>query len=117
MQAQNRFWRCAACGLFNYTEDIHCHRCNNRRVDYETHWVEVIRNRRLTAEDKGDRQCPICWTEIRVGERVASLDCGHLHHYKCLKEWIEGIGDSCTVCRGLVAVDNVLVVAINEDNN
>ena len=117
MQAPNRFWRCAACGLFNYEEDIHCHRCTNRRVDYTTVWVDVIRNGRLTAEYNGNRECPICWSDVKVGERVAWLDCGHLHHYKCLKTWIDGMGDTCSVCRGLVAVDTVLVVAINEDNN
>ena len=117
MQAQNRFWRCAACGLFNVAEDIHCHRCSNRRVDCTTTWVDVIRKTRLTAEYNGNRKCPFCWTDVEVGERVASLDCGLLHHYKCLKTWINGMGHSCSICRALVPVDTVLVVAINEDNN
>lgn len=117
MDAQNRLWRCPRCRLFNVEADIHCHRCNNRRVDFHIGWVDIVRNTRLNANHSGNRECVICLTDIEDGERVAWLHCEHLHHYKCMKEWMDGMGQSCPVCRSLVPVNTVLVVNIDEDNN
>jgi len=47
-----------------------------------------------------DDTCSICFAEIKLGEKVGNLDCGHTFHSDCLKTWIEtGIRNNCPLCQ------------------
>ena len=46
----------------------------------------------------GDAMCPICLTELEVGEKVVTLDCGHLFHVDCICNWTKRVA-ICPACR------------------
>lgn len=43
-------------------------------------------------------ECPICLHSFRVGDRLSSLPCCHVHHHTCLSEWLH-IRASCPMCK------------------
>ncbi|KAH0632573.1 hypothetical protein KY284_035359 [Solanum tuberosum] len=47
--------------------------------------------------------CCICLEEYCDKEELARIDCGHMYHMDCLKEWNK-IVNTCPVCRRRVAV-------------
>ena len=34
-------------------------------------------------------ECPICFEDMEVGDKVARLECLCVFHYKCIKSWIQ----------------------------
>ncbi|XP_009612513.1 uncharacterized protein [Nicotiana tomentosiformis] len=48
-------------------------------------------------------QCCICLDEYWDGEELAKIDCGHVYHINCIKEWIKS-ENSCPICRRLAMV-------------
>ena len=41
--------------------------------------------------------CSICYSSMTL-KRLKILNCKHLIHYKCCKDWIMEGGDKCPVC-------------------
>ena len=46
-----------------------------------------------------DEECVICFYPLQK-EKIALVECGHLYHYRCLKEWLNVSKDQrCPTCR------------------
>lgn len=63
----------------------------------------------LTRE--GDNTCPICLSEMVVGEKVRILQCNHFFHNACVDEWLK-VNASCPTCR-----ENILNSRDEESGN
>lgn len=46
-------------------------------------------------EDDTATICNICLDEIKIGKK---LNCGHIFHLRCIKEWITG-NSGCPLCK------------------
>lgn len=55
---------------------------------------------RILLEDRAveDAECPICLDDLRAGDMVARLRCGHACHPRCAEGWLHAQG-SCPTCR------------------
>ena len=42
--------------------------------------------------------CPVCVSEIELGESAMFMPCGHIFHPECLKPWLID-HNTCPVCR------------------
>eukprot|EP00939_MAST-03C_sp_MAST-3C-sp1_P001939 g1939.t1 len=47
--------------------------------------------------------CVVCMCEIRKGEKVLALECGHSFHVGCIEKWLEARG-KCPVCQTNVEI-------------
>lgn len=45
-----------------------------------------------------DRTCPICLSDMSIGEQVRILSCKHIFHSQCVDEWLR-VNASCPTCR------------------
>ena len=63
--------------------------------------------------------CCICHEDINFScEEISVLNCGHLFHQRCLRQWLN-TNSTCPECRISVAANNFvqkLYPSINEDN-
>ncbi|CAD7925392.1 unnamed protein product [Amoebophrya sp. A25] len=66
--------------------------------------VKVQELRRI---DKNRSDCAICCCDLEVGVKVAKTPCGHVFHYRCLREW-SFRQNTCPVCRADLGPDGVL---------
>ena len=47
-----------------------------------------------------DIECSICLNEIDVEDTVLKLDCEHIFHKECLKDWyLKSENKNCPICR------------------
>jgi len=53
--------------------------------------LEVFRETRM-------KQCSVCYTNIKFGDIVRKLNCGHIFHQECVDKWLEE-KLSCPLCR------------------
>lgn len=51
-----------------------------------------------------DATCPICLSEMAVGDEARMLLCKHIFHRKCVDEWLR-VNASCPTCRNSIFVD------------
>jgi len=68
--------------------------CSNSKSD-----EEVISS---STEKSDESTCVICLSKIRgdQGERNAiKIQCGHIFHYQCLKNWQKTLHNTCPICR------------------
>ncbi|MCD7461040.1 RING finger protein 24 [Datura stramonium] len=42
--------------------------------------------------------CCLCLVDYCDGEDLAKIDCGHVYHIDCIKEWIK-LKNSCPICK------------------
>lgn len=42
--------------------------------------------------------CSVCLAPFMVGQEVACMNCNHLHHKKCLQQWLN-VRQNCPLCR------------------
>jgi|SRR3989344_4043054 len=60
-----------------------------------------------SAEQKdAETSCSVCQAEIRQGERIPTLICGHIFHDSCLQEWGKH-RQTCPVCRVEIPFTNL----------
>ena len=46
-----------------------------------------------------NEECVICFHPLHE-EKIAIVECGHLYHHRCLKEWLDVSKDKkCPTCR------------------
>lgn len=48
--------------------------------------------------EKSDTTCAICLVEMEGGEKVVTLDCGHVYHVDCICNWTRRVA-ICPACR------------------
>lgn len=63
---------------------------SNRTVACKTYKARAFRQ----------EQCPICLSNIKPGEFVSVLECGHAFHKRCVSRWILS-GKTCPCCRAV----------------
>lgn len=44
-------------------------------------------------------QCSICLEDFNVDETAVSLNCNHVYHKECIKEWLTKQSSKCPTCR------------------
>lgn len=83
--------------LYNSITDQELHRQSNIFVNIESQLYE-------TTEKKYD-SCPICIEKYKNDEEVSVLNCGHIYHPKCIKEWGH-YKPSCPLCKEVIPLTN-----------
>jgi hypothetical protein len=48
--------------------------------------------------EKREQNCPVCTEQFRAGQSISQLECGHLGHLQCFRQWFKKT-DSCPICR------------------
>eukprot|EP00752_Nemacystus_decipiens_P017487 g15678.t1 len=52
------------------------------------------------AKEAAAESCVICFGDFEFGEELCRLPCRHLHHAKCIDEWLDGSNHQwCPLCR------------------
>ena len=66
-----------------------------------------------------ETQCAVCLDCVNIGDKEATLRCGHRFHGHCLLHWLMEGGRSCPICRehikekeGEVTTQNWAVCAV-----
>ncbi|VFQ87190.1 unnamed protein product [Cuscuta campestris] len=49
-----------------------------------------------------ERKCSICQEEYESGDEMGKLECGHLYHIHCIKQWLQH-KNACPVCKSAAA--------------
>jgi E3 ubiquitin-protein ligase RNF38/44 len=52
----------------------------------------------LLSSASSNSTCPICISEMVIGEQARVLPCSHFFHKDCVDEWL-GVNASCPTCR------------------
>ncbi len=52
--------------------------------------------------DNNNDKCSICLEDIKIGNKVRILVCGHNYHQECLDNWLR-INDTCPICRDKIS--------------
>lgn len=63
----------------------------------------------VTADDlleESNVECIICFEENNIGDRACKLQCGHLYHPECIRDWLKK-SCTCPVCRYEIETDDV----------
>lgn len=50
-------------------------------------------------KDYSNKECNICMDEYVVNEKIVELDCKHVFHESCIRNWLCNEKISCPVCR------------------
>ncbi|KAJ1605403.1 hypothetical protein OJ253_3191 [Cryptosporidium canis] len=76
---------------------------NNRGINNDV--VNKITQRAYNYEADGTGSssddaplCTVCLSEVNEGERVVKLDCQHIFHHQCIKEWFK-MSVICPLCK------------------
>ncbi len=48
----------------------------------------------------------VCSEELQEGVRVTWLQCSHVFHERCIRQWLTGFSATCPTCRAAVAVSS-----------
>ncbi|XP_049401208.1 probable E3 ubiquitin-protein ligase ZFP1 [Solanum stenotomum] len=46
----------------------------------------------------GKERCSICLDDYYDKEKLTEINCGHLYHFGCIREWIK-LKNSCPICK------------------
>ena len=63
--------------------------------------IEALPETVITQEmldNSGDKTCPICLSDLAVGENGRQLRCKHIFHKSCIDEWLV-VNATCPTCR------------------
>lgn len=108
---QNSRGKCCGirfCYHRTYLSDIERNNQYNTRIITENNKkkqvkIEFIELEEIVIADSFDacETCSICLEELKEGDQLGSLPCGHKHfHKKCMESWITISGNkSCPICR------------------
>jgi hypothetical protein len=70
---------------------------NNNRINSENN----NRNKEYIIVNKefDNNECIICLEDMKVGDKIRILECGHIYHYDCINAWIRKKGSiNCPIC-------------------
>ena len=74
------------------------------RVDSENEITLNITSQPYNSTDKKYDTCSICTDMYELSEEVSVLNCGHIYHPKCIKEWCK-YKQVCPLCNTEILVD------------
>ena len=87
--------------LFTYTDPFEI-AIQNSNEEQELHRQEnisvIINCQNYNTTEKKYEECSICTEKYEDDETVSVLDCGHVYHPNCIKEWGH-YNPSCPVCK------------------
>jgi len=63
----------------------------------------IINSQNYDTTEKKYEECSICTEKYESNEMVSVLDCGHVYHPKCIKEWGH-YNPSCPLCKTKIPV-------------
>ena len=68
----------------------------------KTDWEQVksLPTVRFSEKEK-ETKCSICMGDFRANEELFKLQCGHIYHKKCLKEWLKK-SIYCPLCKEIL---------------
>ncbi|GAX18463.1 hypothetical protein FisN_2Lh117 [Fistulifera solaris] len=74
-----------------------------------------VEDTKAHSDDEVD-ECAICYQELRTGDRVGDIPCGHTFHADCLKTWCVR-RNACPFCqRTNIAKPMRRITRVREDN-
>ena len=44
-----------------------------------------------------NNECIICLDDMKIGDHIKILKCGHIYHHKCINEWFN-VKKECPIC-------------------
>ena len=59
---------------------------NEEKIDYV-----------ILKKDFENNECIICLDDMKIGDNIKILKCGHIYHYKCINEWFN-VKKECPIC-------------------
>lgn len=65
--------------------------------------VVIVETQPYDTTDKKYEECSICTDKYDKKENVSVLNCGHVYHPKCIKEWGK-YKPSCPVCKAGISI-------------
>ena len=78
-------------GLFSYCYNEYKDRKKNRE----------LKGYLITKDNNID--CSICLDTLKSGDKVIKLNCDHLFHKDCIKDWFRGKTEkNCPLCRNII---------------
>jgi hypothetical protein len=66
----------------NIKLDITSHKCSNSEVS---------------------KECAVCLEKVKLGDKLATIDCAHTFHYSCIIEWGK-YKQQCPLCRSRIPI-------------
>jgi len=49
-------------------------------------------------DQKGEKECPICFCDYKEDDDIYTLKCNHYFHKECIEKWVKNSG-TCPLCR------------------
>lgn len=91
-------------GLGSVSEPDHLHvqvQVHNPKPD-QLHVQVQVRNPK---PDQEIERCPICFEDMDYEQIIIKMDCNHIYHQQCLKDWftsqnLQRMNPTCPSCRG-----------------
>lgn len=65
----------------------------------------VVTEAEAATQDFMDNPCPICWSQLEVGNEYLKMKCKHHYHTACLEEWLKK-KSSCPMCNAEIKVSD-----------
>ena len=111
---------CCCCCSNSNSQQLYIER-NNRYIERNNRYLDeinlqnekplkqsvvIVELKEVVVADPFDatETCSICLDEIREGDELGSLPCGHKHfHKKCIEEWMKiSANNTCPLCRNMI---------------
>ena len=72
-------------------------------LEDQTDWEQVrsLPTVKFSKKEK-ETKCSVCMGDFRANEEVFKLQCGHIYHKKCLKEWLKK-SMYCPLCKEILS--------------
>ena len=51
----------------------------------------------IVKKDFENNECIICLDDMKIGDNIKILKCGHIYHHKCINDWFN-VKKECPIC-------------------
>lgn len=97
--------------------NLHKDQCNNTNVSTSVNIStnSVTNTPANITRDVRTQECSICLCDMCDTHKPYNLECFHVYHKECIKEWLEsGDNDECPVCKAKISQNIMTSLNINE---
>ncbi|TKR63217.1 hypothetical protein L596_027073 [Steinernema carpocapsae] len=78
--------------------------------------VDIARLPMVTVDaTQCDKQCTTCMDNLKEGDEVGRLDCGHMFHRDCIVPWLQ-TRNTCPVCRAAINPSTWIVKQLEQND-